>query len=131
MGVVLTEVLMRTIPFNSTRKVPFEVVPGYYFIPRFEAGWWWKFKVAHPQWFDVARKYKSYRHPCCCPAGTIDTCPEFHSMDDLVDWLSETLSLPKGVTNLLRIEAHNEGAKALRRYVDERLSNNIWFRRYG
>ena len=117
MGVVLTEVLKKAVPFDSAQEVSFEVAPGYCLIPRFEAGWWWKFKEAHPQWFDVARKYKSYRHPYCHPAETIDACPEFRSMDDLVDWLSETLNLPKGVTKLLRIEAHNEGAKALRRYV--------------
>jgi len=120
MGVVLTEVLKKAVPFDSAQEVFFEAAPGwhynYYFISRLETGWWWKFKEAYPRWFTVAQKYRSYRY-CCYPAGTVDACPEFHSVDDLVDWLSETLNLPKGVTNLLRIEAHNEGAKALRRYV--------------
>ena len=111
MGVVLTRVLKEAIPFDSTSVVSVRswTVWGshfYYYIPRFETGWWWRFKEIYPHWLNAALRHEAVFHSSTTEA---DACPGFSSVDDLIDWLSEVLELPKGVENLLRIEARREG----------------------
>jgi len=58
---------------------------------------WESFKATFPAWRSNALKYRVH---------FLDStaCPEFKRIEDLLEWLVETLELPSGFSQLLLIE---------------------------
>ena len=61
--------------------------------------YWERFKRAYPQWKRVVCKYEA-SGASLIPSGN---CPEFTSLENLLDWLFDVLNVSKGERNLLQL----------------------------
>ena len=106
---VLKAVLDKAVPWASPRTYEIDNwQEKFWFIRCSATGWWIRFKETHPQWLPLAQRYRAYEFSYKDEVGGWahrDLCPDFRTLDDLVDWLSELLQLPLSVKNLLKMEA--------------------------
>ena len=70
--------------------------------PRHE-DFWRQFRLQYPQWREIAERRGATRSSMVNDGW----CPEFHQLESLMDWLTDTLCLPRSVRNLLLMEANN------------------------
>jgi len=69
------------------------------------------FIVVHPDhieyWLNFHKRYPQYKHLALKHGAGRHTlgycCPEFPTRGDLISWLADTLDLPQGERNLLRL----------------------------
>ena len=71
--------------------------------PRHE-DFWCQFRHRYPQWREIAERYGATRGSMLNGGW----CPEFHQLESLMNWLTDTLGLPRSVRNLLLIEANSD-----------------------
>ena len=67
------------------------------------SAFWPRFKSRYPKWREIARRYGASRFSI----GNSGWCPEFPRVEDLLNWLADTLELPRGVRGLLILSANH------------------------
>jgi len=72
----------------------------YWLLVKPSHGYYWeRFKRVYPQWKRVVCKYEALG-ASLIPSGN---CPEFTSLENLLDWLFDVLNVSKGERNLLQL----------------------------
>jgi len=97
---LLARLLSRAVPEVGVKLVVVNSVRHFFiYVEPSHGDYWVRFKMKYPHWERVALKYK---------AVNVDVaCPEFGSCEDLVDWITDVMNLPRGVSNLLRISVRS------------------------
>ena len=97
---MLTDILARAVPEVGVKLVVVNSVRHFFiYVEPSHGDYWVRFKMKYPHWERVALKHK---------AVNVDVaCPEFGSCEDLVDWITDVMNLPHGVSNLLRISVRS------------------------
>lgn len=101
MSQLLTFMMSRAVPGTRVESARVSHVPWwdvrlyFIFVDPDHGGYWLQFKKRYPHWERVALK---------CGAKVIKAaCPEFDSVENLMNWLFDVLILPRGERNLLQL----------------------------
>lgn len=94
---ILTCLLKRAVPMQIKQARVIYDLRFYIYVPYIQFKYWKRFKERYPGWLSLARKHNVEK--------VIDVaCPEFNTLEDLLEWLSDVLELTTGERNLLYLD---------------------------